>query len=258
MNPATSAIEWSIGLFIAMVACLEVGYRLGCRDSDRHPGLTHEGISAIEAAVFALLGLLLGFSFAGGTSRLDSRRLQIAQEANAISTAYLRLDLLPAADQGTMRQLLRDYLDARLRVYESLPDLEAAERELVTVRQMQQKIWSKAVAASSGDKAPDAVRLLLPALNEMFDIRTVRTVALYTRLPSLIFALLVLVALLSALLAGYGMAARRKRSWFHALLFAGVVAITIYAVLDLDDTRVGLIRVNAADNLLIQLRSSLQ
>lgn len=34
----------------------------------------HEGIGTIEAAVFALLGLLLGFSFAGGTSRLDARR----------------------------------------------------------------------------------------------------------------------------------------------------------------------------------------
>jgi hypothetical protein len=58
----------------------------------------------MEAAVFALLGLLLGSSFAGGTSRLDARRELILQEANAIDTAYLRLDLLPSTEQPEMRR----------------------------------------------------------------------------------------------------------------------------------------------------------
>ena len=71
--------------------------------------------------MFALLGLLLGFSFSGGTSRLDTRRKLIVQEANAIEAAYLRLDQLQAADQPEMRRLFRQYLDARLGVYEKLP-----------------------------------------------------------------------------------------------------------------------------------------
>ena len=75
--------------------------------------MTHEGIGVIEASIFALLGLLLGFSFAGGTSRLDERRELIVKEANAVSTAYLRLDLLPAAEQPEMRHLFRVYLDTR-------------------------------------------------------------------------------------------------------------------------------------------------
>ena len=70
----------------------------------------------MEAAVFALLGLLLGFSFAGGTSRLDARRQLIVQEANAIGTAYLRLNLLPSTEQPEMRRLFREYVDARLHV----------------------------------------------------------------------------------------------------------------------------------------------
>jgi hypothetical protein len=85
------------------------------------PRRPHEGIGVIEAAVFALLGLLLGFSFSGGTSRLDIRRKLIAQEANAIEASYLRLDQLQAADQPEMRRLFRQYLDARLGVYEKLP-----------------------------------------------------------------------------------------------------------------------------------------
>jgi hypothetical protein len=258
MSPATAALEWSIGLFIGMVACFEVGYSFGVRSSERHPDLTHIGLGPIEAAVFALLGLLLGFSFAGGTTRLDARRQQIAQEANAIGAAYLRMDLLPAADQPAMRQLFRKYLDARLLVYDRLPDLKAVESELPVTRQLQQEIWSNAVAASRGDGAQDTARLLLPALNEMFEVSTVRTVTMYARLPNLIFALLVLVALLSSSLAGYGMAERKKRSWFHVLLFAGAVAVTVYAVLDLDDSRVGLIRLDSAENVLVQLRDSIR
>jgi hypothetical protein len=130
MNPAEWAVALSIGLFVGMLACLEVGYRIGRHNSAQHPELAHEGTGTIEAAVFALLGLLLAFTFAGGTSRLDTRRQLIVQEANAIGTAYLRLDLLPANDQPDMRRLFREYLDARLRAYEKLPDLSAAEQEL--------------------------------------------------------------------------------------------------------------------------------
>jgi hypothetical protein len=169
-----------------MVACLEVGYRLGLHGSAKDPELTHRGLGAIETAVFALLGLLLGFSFASGTARLDARRQQSAQEATAIDAAYLRLDLLPATDRTEMRQLFREYLDSRLRVYESLPDMNAADKELMVVRQLQMEIWSKALISSRSDKTQDALRLLLPALNEMIGAATVRNTAIYARLPALI------------------------------------------------------------------------
>ena len=258
MNPAQWAVVWSAGLFVGMVACLDAGYRIGCRSSARHPELAHEGVGAIEAAVFALLGLLLGFSFAGGTSRLDARRQLIVQEANAIGTAYLRFDLLPATDQPEMRQMLREYVDARLQVYEKLSDPKGADEEFVHMERLQRQIWSRATAASSTDPTHNATRLLLPALNEMIDITTARTIAVHTHLPSLIFSLLVLVAFLSSLLAGYAMAKRKKRSWLHMLLYAAVVASTVYVVLDLDNPRFGWIHLSAADNALIQVRDSMR
>ena len=59
------AVPLSVGVFIGIIVCLDVGYRLGRRHSESS---AHEGIGAIEASVFGLLGLLLAFSFAGGTS----------------------------------------------------------------------------------------------------------------------------------------------------------------------------------------------
>ena len=45
--------------------------------------------------------------------------------------------------------------------------------------------------------------LLLPALNQMIDITTTRSVAMQNHPPSIIFIMLIFLALLSALLAGY-------------------------------------------------------
>ena len=258
MSAAQWAIAISLGLFLGMVAGLEFGYRLGRSSGKSDPETAHEGVGAIEAAIFALLGLLLGFSFAGGTSRLDARRGLIVQEANAIGTAYLRVDELPAADQPEMRRLFRDYLDARLGVYEKHPDENGVERELARGAQLQQEIWTKAVAGSRNDPTQNSARLLLPAINEMIDITTTRTIALQTHLPPLIFALLICVALLSALLAGYAMSKRKNRSWLHVLLYGAVVSLTVYAVLDLDNPRFGWIQLQAADQALVQLRDSIR
>src|SRR6266478_8240607 len=129
MNPGQLAVVISICLFFGMAICLEVGYRMGSYVAKKTEA-AHEGTGTIEAAVFALLGLLLGFTFANGISHLDQRRELIVREANAIGTAYLRLDLLPTPQQAEMRRLFREYLETRLRVYERLPNLSSADREL--------------------------------------------------------------------------------------------------------------------------------
>src|SRR3954463_423178 len=104
----------TVGLFVGMVACLELGFRIGRLAAAKDPELAHEGVGAMEAAAFALFGLLLGFSFAGATSRFEMRRQQIVQEPNATGTAYRRIDLPPPGEQQPMRQLFGRYLDARL------------------------------------------------------------------------------------------------------------------------------------------------
>lgn len=257
-SPLLMAIVMSGGLFAGMLVFLEIGYCLSRRSSRKHPEVTHEGIGVVEAAVFALLSLLLGFSFADGTSRLEARRQLIVRETNAIGTAYQRLDLLPASDQPAMRHLFREYLNARLGVYAKLPDLTAVDEELARVGEIQQEIWSRAIAANRADSTQNVSRLLLPAINDMIDVTTGRTLALQTHLPLLIFILLVFVAVLGALLAGYAMEQRKKRSMFHMILYAAAVSVTLYSIVDLDYPRSGLIKMDAADQLLLHLRDSIR
>src|SRR6267142_2625914 len=169
-----TAIPFAAAMFVGMLICLEVGRRIGRRHLARDPQLmsTH---SAMDSAVFALYGLLLAFTFSGAPARLDARRQLIAQEANIIGTAYLRVDLLPADLQPAMRQQFRDYLDSRLETYRKFKDIEADKAGLAKSAQLQQEIWSQAVAATrSGASHAEAGKLLLPALNEMINITTTR------------------------------------------------------------------------------------
>ncbi len=244
------------GLFAAMLLMLELGRRSGLRRAALDPETARAGAGVVEGAVFALLGLLIAFTFSGAATRFDERRKLIVEEANAIGTAYLRIDLVPAAAQAGLRESFRRYLDARLAVYHALPDLAAAKAELARANALQQEIWAKAVAAAAGSQP--ATMLLLPAINEMIDITTTRTMAAETHPPTIIFVLLFALALLAALLAGQVMASARQRNWIHIITFAFALAGAVYVILDIEYPRLGLIRVDGFDHVLVELRQSMR
>jgi hypothetical protein len=248
----------ALGLFVGMVLLLELGRRIGVRRIANDPEGAQAGTGAVDGAVFALLGLLIAFTFSGAATRFDERRNLIVQETNDIGTAYLRLDLLPASAQPALRDLFRRYVDSRLEVYRKLPDIEAARSELVRSNKLQGEIWSQAVAAGRMSEAPPAANmLLLPALNQMIDITTTRTMAAQVHPPTVIFVLLFGLALIAALLAGYGMAGGKTRSWIHMIGFAATMALAVNIIIDIEYPRLGLIRVDAFDEALVELRASM-
>jgi hypothetical protein len=246
------------GLFAGMLVLMEAGRRLGRRPPAQDIAGARAGLGTVEAAVFALLGLLIAFTFSGAASRFDTRRQLVVTEANAIGTAWLRLDLLPANAQPALRELFRRYLDSRLETYRKLPDVGAAKAELAHSVSLQNEIWKQAVTASRDSGSPAAAILVLPALNAMIDITTTRAMATQIHPPKIIFVMLALLALTGALLAGYGMAGGKRRSWIHIAGFAAIMALTFYVTLDVEYPRLGWIRVDAVDQVLLDLRQSMQ
>ncbi len=240
-------------LFGAMLGVLRLGRRIG----ERHRlefGEVKAG--AAEGAVFALLGLFFAFSFSGAGARFDTRRHLVVSEANAIGTAWLRLDLLPADRQPHMRDLFRQYLDARLAFYRVDSPAASVEAQAAYTR-LQQDIWSAAVAGANATGQTPAFTVLLPALNQMIDIATTRQTAIWIHPPIAVFGMIGVLALIGALFVGYGMAGNKGRSWIHAVGFAGVLTLTMYVIVDLEFPRLGLIRVDAIDQVLIDLRRSM-
>ena len=248
-----------IGLFLGMLVMLELGRLVRVRRRQRGEDSETFGLGVVDAGVFGLLGLLVAFTFSGAATRFDARRHLVIEEANDIGTAYLRLDLLPAEARSQLQDLFRQYLDARLATYQNVVDVEATRAAGAKVSDLQRQIWVRAVQACRQVPTTDAAILLLPALNAMFDITTTRTAVTQIHPPTIIFALLVIVALLCSLLAGYGMAGTGgARDWVHIVGFAIVLTVTVYVIVDLEYPRLGFIRVDSFDQLLVSLRTSLQ
>ena len=181
------------------------------------------------------------------------RRL-VVEEANAIGTAWLRLDLLAPAARDSLRSDFRRYLDARLAAYEAVPNLALASEKLQTAGDLQRAIWKGALAACRAEEQTPPTLLLLPAINAMIDITGEREMAVMTHPPPVIFMLLFVLALLSALLVGIGMSSTPARSRLHMWVFATLTSLVIYVIVDLEYPRLGLIRIDAADQLLTELR----
>jgi hypothetical protein len=136
--------------------------------------------------------------------------------------------------------------------------VKAARAELNRSTELQNAIWMQAVAACRSPEGQGSSVVVLPALNEMFDIVTNRSMALLTHPPLIIYLLLMGLALISALLAGFGMAGAQRRSWPHFLCFPTMVAICLLVILDLEFPRTGFIRIDPVDQLLTNQRESMR
>ena len=100
--------------------------------------------------------------------------------------------------------------------------------------------------------------LLLPAVNTMRAIATTRMVAQHTHAPWIIVMLMCVLTTSGAALAGYALSARRARQWMHTVLFIGTLIATVFVILDLEFPREGLIRLEAADAAMTELRNSMR
>jgi hypothetical protein len=258
MNPVFYGAGFAVLIAMGILALLEVGRRIGARRLAVEGEAAAKGFGAIEGAVFALLGLILAFSYSGALTRFDAHRQLVVAEANNIGTAYLRIDLLPADAQAPMRDLFRRYLDSRIETYRKLPDMGAVTAELAHSAKLQGEIWSLAISSSQRSPTLQPSLLLLPALNEMIDITTTRTEAVRLHPPLIIWVMLGALTFACALFAGYDMAGRKRLNLLHSAAFAVVLAVTVYVIIDLEYPRIGLIQMADSDQVLVDLRASMK
>ncbi len=253
----------SLAIFLALIfgmfLFLEIGRVLGKRREINELRRARQGITVMEGAVFTLMGLLISFTFYAANMRFDARRQLIIDEVNAVGTAYLRIDLLPSSAQEPMRNDFRHYLDARIAAYDKLSALNPARAEFEQANKLQTIIWNHALVAMHQDTDGNTVpsMLLLPALNNMFDVANARTLAGTFHMPALVLLLLIALTFTSAVLAGYDMATSRKRSTVHVAGFILIVGVTVYTIMDFEFPRLGLIVLRPYHQSLVDLRDNI-
>ena len=186
--------------------------------------------------------------------------------SGTVVTATLREGLtfsdgstLDAADvRATFESILDPEVGSRfLETYRRIEDEPAAWAVNSKAVALQNRIWTEALSALPSPDQTSARVVLLPALNEMFDIAASRSAATFQHPPPVVFIMLGVLALIGAVYAGYALAGRKHATWLHALGFPAVLTLVLFVIVDLEFPRLGFIRVDAADRVLLELRQSL-
>ena len=239
-------------LFVGMIILAELSARRARAEAGPEAST---GGGVVESSLFALLGLLLAFSFTGASSRLDHRRDLVVSEANALGTAALRLDLLP--DPTLARQAMSGYIQTRLDYGAALSSQGDLAKAWKTTQLAQEELWKTVLISADSTKVDQVEVLVLPPINEAFDLASERHVMTQVHLPWPVDALLAILSLLCAWIGGRAL---HSKAWPAVLIrcsLALVVSLTLLLVKDLDHPRLGFIRVDSSDQLLREVKDSL-
>lgn len=120
-------------------------------------------------------------------------------------------------------------------------------------QEVQKNIWSLAREGCTSQYQQRGCFLLLSALNTMFEVGNTRYENAEIHPPMIIFILLTILAMLGALLSGYSIGEKKKENFLFLLSYALVIAIIVYIIIDMEFPRLGFIRVDFFDQVLIQI-----
>jgi hypothetical protein len=237
----------AIVLAVLFPLAVEAGFRLEKMLARRRPIELHvEGAGYTVSAIIGLLGLLIGFTFALASERFDTRRDLVVDEANAVSTTWLRQQMLDDPWRSRLVILMRDYVRARQQSAAADLDPPGLERLGLRTAALQRQIWRETTAAL---RTPSGAPLTVPltqTTNQMFDLAASRLAANEAKVPLEVILMLIAFATVSALVMGYALAMSGNR---FTLISTGVfimAALAIAMILDLDGPGRGGIRVPEA------------
>ena len=242
----------AVGVIVLLLLTIEVGYRLGGRVPSGLTDSAKSPVLGISGALFGLLALLLGFTFSMSLSRFEQRKQLVVAESNAIATTYLRAGLLPEPERSAVTGLLRSYVDVRLDFFERRD--EPAQFQIVVDRteKLQKELWAHAVSVTPKSNPPVIADLYIESLNNVIDLHSARLAAMRNHVPEIVLLLLFLVALMAALLVGYGCGLMERRHSFSTTTMALLIALVIIVIIDIDRPSRGLIRVSQESMIRLQ------
>ena len=252
------AAIYAFSLFMGLLVCLKVGHIFGRRTRALEDNGDDSGAGALDTAVFGLLGLLLAFSFSGAIARYDIHRDLLTEEASAASGAYARLDILPTISQPPLRTLMRQYVQARIDAYQAVIDSSAAEAALARSVRLQEQLWKQGIDAAKAAGNAAILSQVSDSLDRLFEAPTRQTAAQRNHPPVVIYVLLFVLAMMSALLAGRRMSRQAALPRMHAVVFAVAVALTMYVILDLEYPRSGFFNPDPTNRMLVETLHGMQ
>jgi len=198
-------------------------------------------INTLVGASLALLAFILAFTFGMSTTRFDTRKQYLLEEVNAIETSYLRAGLIDEPFQTEARNLLKEYVNIRVKVADISKETPGY---IIESEKIHQQIWELVtdMVNSNSDDRIDV--LFITSVNQMIDYHTMRkTVYTVDRIPGMFWLALFVLIILSMFAVGYLFGKADKPNWMLILALSVAFSAIIVLIVDLDSTR-GTIKIN--------------
>lgn len=239
-----STIFIATGLLTLMLAAMVIGYLAGERRQANASEEFRSQTTAVQGSLLGLLALLLGFTFSLALARHDARSTAIVEEANAIGTAWLRIDYLPEALQDEARADMRRYVRLRVEAGEVTADQRQRRARLVSnAEDAFHELWDAAGTAIHEAGGPAGVAFGA-ALNDMIDALGSRNATIERHVPEVVLMMMFLTFILSGAMLGYSSGIAGTRPATPVYLMLVLIVLLVFLIVDLDRPRRGLIEVD--------------
>lgn len=242
-------------LFVLLLVLMGIATAIGALVLRRLRPLGSDGrddFNIIQGATLTLLALLIGFTLSMAVGRYDQRKNLEEEEANAIGTEYLRVELLER-NTDALKVLLARYLDQRIDYYRT-PDHRQIEAIETATSQIEDQMWK--LVRGAAREAPNPITALVVAgMNDVINSQGYTEAAWRNHIPLAAWGLMIVIAFCSSLMQGYG--ARTESTKMVLLLVVPLtVSLSLALIADIDSPRGGLIRVMPQN--LLSLQESLK
>ena len=155
-------------------------------------------IGSMLGALLGLLAFMLGLTFSITAARFSERKRLLVNQANAISTCYLRTDLIPEKQKRETQRLFSEYIDLLVTISSS-PGTE----KILKMEALQLGIWKQAASLKDENMDPPLKSLYLASVNSVIDLFEERkTVVFIFNVPSPVWIVLLLLFISSMFVAG--------------------------------------------------------
>lgn len=194
----------------------------------------------VISSVYALLGLLIGFTFSFAVERYQVRAQLVIEDAKAIDTLYLQAQMLPEPHRSRISTLLVDYAQNHLEIGEAHRNDARAAALLATDDRQLRELWIAVIPAFQSVRSIDFSSVFVDSAVQLSNVDLDRRALRRASIPTTVVVVLLFYSLVAALVLGAVMRTRKGQQVSIALMLLYVLALML--VTDLNRPVDGTIR----------------
>ena len=243
-----------IVLFVLMLFAIGLGNRMRQKFWHAEEGDAKGGVNSLLGALFGLWAFMLAFTFGQSGSRFENVRGMIVDEGNILRNTIIRADFFPDSVRAAYRIELRKYLEERISYYKDDADEIKFKKNREELSKTAAALWARTVELSKRPDLSGPANNMANNLSNLFDIGIKREALLSAGIPMPINLMLIGLALTISLVGGFTTPTIKRKEWILVFVFALLASTILYITIDLARPMQGLIKPDAGQQVIVNLR----